>query len=85
MRESSLDHGVRDEAAAVVALVDNQRVLRRLAVEELLQHPVAGTGGVRQVEVADAPTGELDRPARHPAAHPVEVAQVALAGDRAAR
>ncbi len=76
-----LDHAVRDESAAVVPLVDEERGLARLRVEELLEHPVAGPRRVREMQVADLSARQpVDH--RHAALHPVEVAQVLLGRDR---
>ena len=54
-----LDHAIGDESAAVVAVVDDQGRLARLAVEQLLQHAVTVVRGVRQMDVADLAAGEL--------------------------
>ena len=52
-----VDVVVRDLAAAVEALVDDDGVLVRLRIEVALEIGVAGLGGVGHVDVRDAPAG----------------------------
>ena len=76
-----VDVVVGDLAAAVEALVDDDRVLVRLREEVALEVGVARAGGVGHVDVGDAPAGGLVDLAQV-ALDPVAVAQRQLARDR---
>ena len=76
-----VDVVVGHAAAAVVALVDDDRLAVGLREEVALEVGVAGAGGVRHIDVRDAPVRRLGDLAQV-AFDPVAIAQVRLVFDR---
>jgi hypothetical protein len=76
----NVDDVVGDEAAFVVAFVEDQGLLVELGVEIAVEVGVAGAAGVGHVDVGDFAAGKLVDFA-HVAFDPVEVAQAVFVAD----
>src|SRR5882757_972267 len=69
---------VRNLAAGIVALVDDDAVLIELRSELLVERDDAGEGGVRHVHIADAAAGGF-RDLAAVFVHPIEIARTGFA------
>src|SRR5713101_2270421 len=72
---------VRNLAAGIVALVDDDAVLIELRGELLVERDDAGEGGVRHVHIADAAASRL-RDLAAVFVHPSEIARTSFTGHR---